>query len=433
MKACFVAATFFFIVQLMTADLVSSQVLTHGPLVGGVTESQAKVFVRTDQSAPIIVRYGTDPTLNTYSESPNVTTYSNHDFTATISLRNLSPEATYYLNPTVNGVTQLSPPFPSFTTFPPTGTGRDFSFVVLTDFATIRNLNSSVQTFASAAARNPAFAFIGGDFDHRNPSSLAAKRQMFKDLYDPNTLYMDGFVDLILRKMPIAHQWDDHDSGEDNLDKTYPDWNLTQQAYQEYVPCYTLPLISPGIWQKFSYAQADFFVLDCRSQRDRDIDPDDSNKSMLDGNALGASGELHWLRHSLLASTARWKIIFTSVVINPTTKRVDGWASFQTEWNALRDFIDSKNIRGVVFISGDLHLGAIDNGTNAGFPEMCVAQANGNESECPTGRHPGVWSEGYYSDMCNGFGLVTISHNPDQLVLQAADQYGNVHVSLTVE
>ncbi|HEY3662471.1 MAG TPA: hypothetical protein VGL24_04900 [Chthoniobacterales bacterium] len=27
---------------------------------------------------------------------------------------------------------------------------------------------------------------------------------------------------------------DDHDSGLDNLDKNYPDWNLTQQAFQEY-------------------------------------------------------------------------------------------------------------------------------------------------------------------------------------------------------
>ena len=64
---------------------------------------------------------------------------------------------------------------------------------------------------------------------------------MFKDLYDPNTPYMGDFVNLILRKMPIMHQWDDHDSGQNNVDKTYPDWNLTQQAFQEYMPSYPLP------------------------------------------------------------------------------------------------------------------------------------------------------------------------------------------------
>ena len=254
---------------------------------------------------------------------------------------------------------------------------------------------------------------------------------MFHDLYNPNTPYMGDFVNLILRKTPIVHQWDDHDSGLNNIDRTCPDWNLTQQVFQEYVPSYPLPSVTPGIWQKFSYAQADCFVLDCRSQRDPETDTDDPNKSMLDGNALGATGELQWLKDGLLASTASWKIVFTSVVINPTTKFPDGWAGYQTEWNALKDFINTNNIQGVVFISGDLHLGAIDNGTQAGFPEMCVSQPNGISSH-PTGPY-GIWSEGYYQDNTNrGYGLVTISSDPDRLILQAADEFGNIQRSYTV-
>ncbi len=56
---------------------------------------------------------------------------------------------------------------------------------------------------------------------------------MFKNLYDPATPFMSGFVPLILWRFPIAHQWDDHDSGLNNLDKNYPDWNLTQQTFQD--------------------------------------------------------------------------------------------------------------------------------------------------------------------------------------------------------
>ena len=303
-------------------------------------------------------------------------TSSANDFTEIIPLADLTAETTYYMNVVVNGVPQSASPYPSFATFAPSGSVRTFNFIVLTDFGTVPFLQESVQTFASAASENPAFAFIGGDFDHRNPQTLDTKRQMFKDLYDANTRYMGDFVNLILRKTPIIHQWDDHDSGLNNLDKTYPDWNLNQQVFQEYVPSYPLPSVSPGIWQKFSYAQADCYVLDGRSQRDPDGDPDDANKSMLDGNNLGATGQLQWLENGLLTSTARWKIIFTSVITNPSTKKNDGWGAFQTEWNSLRNFINTNNIRGVVFISGDLHLGAIDNGTQAGFPEMCVASAN---------------------------------------------------------
>jgi alkaline phosphatase D len=421
------------IAQIMTIGWASSQVLSHGPVVGGVTASEAKVFVRTDQAASVALRYGTDPTMGVFSVSQTFTTDSASDFTRIIPLAGLGAETTYYLDVLVNGVPELAAPYPSFTTFPPSGSFRDFSFIVLSDFTTIASLKKGTQTFASAAAANPVFAFIGGDFDHRNPKTLDKKRKMFKDLYDPNTLYMDGFVPLILRKMAIIHQWDDHDSGLNNCDKNYANWALSQQAFQEYMPTYPLPSVTPGIWQQFSYAQVDCFVLDCRSQRDPENDPDDPNKSMLDGNALGATGELAWLKAGLLASSARWKIVFSSVVTNTGTKFPDGWAGYQTEWNGLRDFITTNNIKGVVFISGDLHLGAIDDGTNAGFPEMCVAQPTGNETgHCPTSSYYGTWSEGYYAGTCTGFGLVTVSQSLNSLTFKVADQYGNIHISYTV-
>lgn len=90
------------------------------------------------------------------------------------------------------------------------------------------------------------------------------------------------------------------------------------------------------------------FILDCRSQRDPEEDPDNASKSMLDGNNLGATGELQWLKDGLLTSTARWKVVFSSVVINSTTKFPDGWAGYQTEWQALREFIESNRIQNVV-------------------------------------------------------------------------------------
>jgi alkaline phosphatase D len=145
---------------------------------------------------------------------------------------------------------------------------------MLTDLVPPNHLPNAVQIYLSAAAEHPAFVFIDGDFDHRNPKTLHAK-----DLYDANTPYMADFVNLILQQTPIIHQWDDHDAGMDDVDKMYADWNLTQEVFEEYVPTYPLPPVTPGIWQKFSYAQADFFVLDCRSQRDPKTDPDDMTRA----------------------------------------------------------------------------------------------------------------------------------------------------------
>ena len=417
--------------EALTASVNADPALALGPVVGGVTASEAKIFVRTDQAASVAVRYATRPDLRNYKTSETFTTDATSDFTKVIPLTDLATEKTYYLDVQVNGVAQLASPYPSFNTFAPAGSPRNFKFVVLSDFSTIRNLTEPSQTFFSAAATDPAFAFIGGDFDHRDPKTIAARRVMFQQLYDGSTSFMDGFTDSILRRMPIMHQWDDHDTGGNNTDRKYPRWSQSQQVFEEYVPSYPLPAVTPGIWQKFSYAQVDGFILDCRSQRDINTDPDDSAKSMLDGNALGATGQLQWLEDSLLASSARWKVIFSSVVSNPSTKFPDGWAGYQTEWKALKRFITSNQISGVIIVSGDLHLGAIDNGTQSGFPEMCLSQANGLGG-CPTASY-GRWSEGYYKDdTCRGFGLIDVATNPDRLTLEVADEFGNIKISYTV-
>lgn len=425
---------FWLAIQLASVSCLSAQVMTHGPVVGGVTDTTAQIFMRTDQAASVSIRWSTDPTFATSQVSASFTTSVTNDFTKTIGLSNLPASTTIYLNPQVNGVGQISgAPYPSFTTFPAPGSSKTFNFVVLTDFANTAILTEDIPSFAHAAGESPAFAFIGGDFDHRNPGSLSLKREMFRDLYSADTPHMEDFVNLILRRMPIVHQWDDHDAGQNNCDKTYSKWNLSQQVFQEYVPSYPLPGVTPGIWQKFRYAQMEGFVLDCRSQRDPEDDFDGADKSMLDGNNLGATGELQWLKDSLLASTARWKVIFTSVVLNPTTKVPDGWGGYQTEWNSLKAFIDDNHITGVVFISGDLHLDAIDDGRNAGFPEMCVAPPGGIElgSYCSTDA-PGTWSEGYYEGLCAGYGVVSVLENPDRLELQAVDQFGTRQVVYTV-
>ena len=62
----------------------------------------------------------------------------------------------------------------------------------------------------------------------------------------------------------------------------------------------------------------------------------------------------------------------------------------------------------------------------------CAFPSQMGYDSCPTDG-TGNWSEGYdLADGCDGYGLVTISENPDRLILQAVDQYGNIRVSYTV-
>ena len=48
-KTLFIQVVVSVFAQVMAGGLVLAQVLTHGPVVGGVTSSKARVFLRTDQ------------------------------------------------------------------------------------------------------------------------------------------------------------------------------------------------------------------------------------------------------------------------------------------------------------------------------------------------------------------------------------------------
>lgn len=53
---------------------LAATVLTHGPIMGGVTASSGKVFVRTDVSAQVTIPYATDADMQNAVLSAPVTT-----------------------------------------------------------------------------------------------------------------------------------------------------------------------------------------------------------------------------------------------------------------------------------------------------------------------------------------------------------------------
>ncbi len=109
-------------IQLLFAAALSAQILTQGPVVGGVAATEAKVFVRTDQAATVALRYGTNPELVGAIDTDTLLNPEASDFTTFIPLTDLTAETTYYLNVLVNGVPQFAAePFPFFTTFAPAG------------------------------------------------------------------------------------------------------------------------------------------------------------------------------------------------------------------------------------------------------------------------------------------------------------------------
>lgn len=414
--------------------LSPTAVMTHGPLVGGVTAQGAIVWLRTNEPAHVKIEYTPQNSPNAISYSDEVVSTSDSDFTLHIPLQNLAPATRYDVRVWLNGREQTERG--QFKTFPNESDAAPFKMVVLTDFGYVGSM--PVRTFQAADQENPDLVFIGGDFDHRDPKLLPDKRKMFQDLYsDDPASPVANLAALILHRYPLAHQWDDHDYGGDNSDRNSP-WRATAlQVFREYFPSY--PLGKYGIYQSFRFGkQVELFVLDNRSQRDPNSASNDASKSMLDGEHH-ADGQLQWLLDGLKNSTATWKLIMSASAMNNTLLKGDSWANFAHERDTILQFIHENKIAGVILIAGDLHGGALDDGRNAGIPSAIVPGANLPVCFSVPELKLGEWSNGTYGSAahannhvpCAGYGVIAIQG--DHARIEIKDDNGSQKLEMELE
>ena len=192
-----------------------------------------------------------------------------------------------------------------------------------------------------------------------------------------------------------------------------------------------------GIWFKFTAGDAEIFVLDTRSQRDPDLLPDPEEgpweKSMLDGRHLGGNSQLKWLEEGLTTSTAKWKIIISTVTANIHARlsNLDHWMTgFEGEARKIRAIIEENGLKETtLMISADLHSGgAIDDGCNNGFgvTELGVPHTNllkGNEDNI------GVWNIGARDGTQNGGGYGMVKVDSEKLEIWAKGHDGETRVA----
>jgi len=417
---------FIFVLGLVScASAAGAANMTGVPVVGAMTSSDCKVKVRVDGAADVAIEYADNRDFRRSNTTSKVTTTSGNDYTAEIGLSNLNADDVYWYRVLVDDVIQNTGFVHKFSTFP--SGSAIFKFAVFADVATV---DRGAAAYLNAKDDGALFALQIGDLDHRNPSTLAECRAMHHDMKDQSKLHGVDFARHILSKMALVHVWDDHDYCGNDEDKNCSNKANTLQAFDEHWVTYSRPNTSEGLWHSFEVGDAEFFVLDLRSQRDENTDTDDSDKSMLDGDEI-LNDQKDWLKDGLYNSTATWKFIVSSVTGNPTARlnANDAWRDFSTEREEIQDYIEDNSITGVIMLTGDLHTGgAIDDGTNNGFslPEMCVPHTNlvdGNINNL------GTWSEGVTAG-ARGYGLVTVSST--SVVLEVYGANGTLRHTLTL-
>jgi alkaline phosphatase D len=211
-------------------------------------------------------------------------------------------------------------------------------------------LDAEQPVFRAIAAAEPDVFFWLGD----NIYADSASDWVFAEDYRRQRSIASTLP--LLRSTPQLAIWDDHDFGLNNSDVTNPAREASLSAFSNYWanPSAGLP-DAPGVFFRYAWGGVDFFMLDGRYYRTPNASPDGPGKTLL------GPRQSEWLRESLLASRAPFKVIACgsgwSSEDGPTG---DAWSAFLTERNALFDFIRDERIEGVFLISGDTHFGEVN-------------------------------------------------------------------------
>ena len=320
-------------------------VLLHGPMVGSVTDTSARFWLRTATEAEVTVEVAQDTAFSQIVAKSRGRTWRDRDFAAVLSVHGLRPGLRYFYRLEIGG--RKEPGVWSFRTFPETGRPARFRVAFgggagYTPWH--ERMWDTIRRF-----RPLAFLFLGDNVYIDHPTMPAVQRYCYyrRQSRPEYRRFVSGTA--------IFAIWDDHDfctnDGWGGPAVDQPPWkkNVWRVFRENWAnPAYGGGASRPGCWFRFSVADVDFFMLDCRYYR---TDPHGSHPSML------GPVQKRWLLDGLRRSGATFKVIASSVPWAFGTKpgSLDTWEGYKQEREEILSFIEKNRIDGVVLLSADRH------------------------------------------------------------------------------
>jgi alkaline phosphatase D len=368
-------------------------------LVGSVTVDSVVLKMKIDNTNYLMrVKLSYNSDLSNHFYSPYYAEIGNPGVKK-VWLTNLQSNRKHYFAIEINGElnTTLTGSFRTFNEAP-----FHFKFA----FASCARSRSNHAVFDAIRLANPLFFIHMGDmhYENINQDSFAAYRAAYDEV-----LSMPRQARLF-RNVPLVYTWDDHDFCGNNSDSTSEGRTAVRLTYQEYFPHY--PLVQGSgdvpIYQAFTVGRVRFLLTDTRSMRTPSDYPDDENKTML------GTSQLNWLKQEFLDARETYPVI---VWINTIPwiggPEDDHWGHYTTERRNIGNFIKDNDIKGIIMVSGDAHMVAIDNGAHSdyanggggGFPVIQAASLDQSGSV-----KGGPYTEGHIMGRGH-FGTVEIFDN----------------------
>lgn len=318
--------------------------LFGGPMVGSITDTGAKIWVRTSAAAEVQVIVNRAGVRKRPARVFQGRTRAERDFTAVVDLTGLAPFTPYDYDVHVNGRSALPGKNPVFRTAP--AKGQKVKFHVGFGGGARYN-HPKERIWDSIRSFDPiAFLFLGDNLY----IDLPKKRNIQRFYYYRRQLRPE--YRRLSASTALYAIWDDHDFGDNDCAggpaRFRPKWKLPvwRVFTENWVnPYYGGGEKQPGCWFHFSLGDVDFFMTDGRYYRD-----------FKNGTMLGPVQKT-WLLERLRASTGTFKVLCSGTLWTEHADKGgrDSWWGVKEEREEIFSLIDRAKIGGVILLSADRH------------------------------------------------------------------------------
>jgi alkaline phosphatase D len=338
--------------------------VTHGPVVGAVTPSSARVMVRSDATRQLVLRVLDDARPDARPLRLVQYPLPGDDYTRRFDVTGLEPAHGYTALVEVDG--RLSAARARFRTAPADGVAGALR-IALGSCAR----DDAQPIFATVAAQRPDLFVWVGDNHYGNTGDLGSLWWFYRRALEvpERGALLAGLSGLAV--------WDDHDYVGNNTDRTSPGRAQALRAFEDYQPngTYGQPG-DPGVYFRARWGDVDVFMLDVRYGRDT---PGPTSARIM------TEAQTAWLEAELMRSTATFKLIASGT--NFSAGAGESWAQYPASRDRLFSFLAANRIGGVVLLSGDIHrshLRRIRRANGYELPEVVSSPLANVTTTCPT-------------------------------------------------
>lgn len=345
-----------FPIVLLTGGAVSAQPPINGPMLGHVDMLAAAVWMQCQGPCTARMEYWKASSPDSVTRTPVLDSESGQAHCLDFNLDGLVPGTDYRYRPIVNGEPALKEAL-SFRTQPLWKHRSDppsFS-VALGSCAYINEpdydrpgtpYGGGYGIFGAIAAKQPeVMLWLGDNIYLREPDWGTRSGYLHRYTHTRSTPEMQQ----LLRIGAHYAIWDDHDFGPNDADGSWINGAVALECFDLFWPNPTCGASGvTGAVTSFSYADADFFLLDDRTHRTR-ADLKTSPTALL------GEAQLDWLIRALKYSDAAFKVVAIGSQVLNSAAIYETYANYPAERDRLLKRIEDEGIRGVVFLTGDRH------------------------------------------------------------------------------